>query len=91
MINWFSFSVCSVSLDGGNHTVLDLGEYTDTVIWSIAVLHEECGKTGMIEKRNSVFCMRHFRTVVCIMPHGHAYDSVEFGYANLLRNCSKSV
>ena len=49
MIDLFSFSLCSVSMDGGNPTVLDIGKYTDQPIRTIAVLHEECGKNGMEE------------------------------------------
>ena len=50
MIDLFTFSLCSVSLDGGNPTVLDIGKYTDHYIKSIAVLHEECGKSGIKSK-----------------------------------------
>ena len=50
MIDLFSFSLCSVSLDGGNPTVLDIWENTDNDIPSIAVLHEECGKSGIKRK-----------------------------------------
>ena len=47
MIDLLSFSLCSVSLDGGNPTVLQGGHYTEYPIKSIEVLDEECGKTGM--------------------------------------------
>ena len=49
MIDLFFFRLCSVSLDGRNPTVLDIGKYTDENIRNIAVLHEECGETGMEE------------------------------------------
>ena len=55
MIDLFSFSLCSVSLDGGNPTVLDIWENTDNGIEMIAVLHEECGKSGIFNFRMDQF------------------------------------
>ena len=50
MIDLLYFRLCSVSLGGGNHTVLDIGNYTDNYITSIEVLHEEFGKSGIPSK-----------------------------------------
>ena len=49
MIDLLSFRLYSVSLYGGNTTVLDIGKYAGHAINSIAVLHEECGNTGTEE------------------------------------------
>ena len=45
MIDLFSIRLCSVSRDGGNHTVLYAWENRADDIASIAFLHEECGKS----------------------------------------------
>ena len=45
MIDLFSIRLCSISRDGGNHTVLYAWENRADDIASIAVLHEECGKS----------------------------------------------
>ena len=49
MIDLLSFRLYSVSLYGGNATVLDIGKYAGQTIFSIAVLNEECGNTGTEE------------------------------------------
>ena len=41
------FRLFSVPLDGGNSTVLDIWVYSGIPIYEIAVLHEECEKSGM--------------------------------------------
>ena len=50
MIDLFFFSLCSVSMDGGDPTVLGTWENTDDYIKTIAVLHEKCGKSGIKSK-----------------------------------------
>ena len=55
MIDLFSISLCSVSLDGGNHTVLYTWENTADDISSIAVLHDKCGTSISMEYMYSVF------------------------------------
>ena len=45
------FRLWSVSLDGGNSTVLDMWGYTVYQISKIAVLHEDCGNSGMNSNR----------------------------------------
>ena len=44
------FSLCSVSMDGGESTVLGTWENPYDYITSIAVMHEECGKSGIESK-----------------------------------------
>ena len=75
MIDLFSFSLCSVSLDGGHPTFLDIWENTYNDIEMIAVLHEECGKSGIFN-----FQMDHFGECVSWASshlhyvHAHDYD-----------------
>ena len=44
----FSCSLMSLSLKGGNKTVINTGKYGDTYPVSIVVLHRECGSSGNI-------------------------------------------
>ena len=61
----FSFSLRSVSMDGGKPNVIDLGKYTVERIREIAVLHGECVKPGTKEERDSVFRMA--RIGMCVL------------------------
>ncbi len=51
-LHLFYFRLWSVSLDGGNPTVLDTWGYDYSTIIDIAVLHEECGKSGKNSNEN---------------------------------------
>ena len=44
----FSCSLMSLSLKGGNKTVINTGKYGDTYPVSIVLLHRECGSSGNI-------------------------------------------
>ena len=50
MINLLSFRLLSVSLGGGDSTVLAIWNYTANYPPHMAVLHEECGKSGIKSK-----------------------------------------
>ena len=45
-------SLMSASLKGGDKTVINMGKYNE-LVWSIAVLHRECGSSG---KTNTLIC-----------------------------------
>ena len=61
MIDLFSFSVGSVSLYGGNSTIIDIAGVTTENVIGIKVLHEKCGKSGMQSNVISYWeCMVHF-------------------------------
>ena len=39
-------SLMSVPLKGGNQTIINMGDYDDNTLYTIAVLHRECGSSG---------------------------------------------
>ena len=51
-----SCSLRSVPLKGGNKTVINMGKYNATKVFSITVLHRECGSPGKTNRLIFAWC-----------------------------------